>query len=206
MSLRTPQADDQKKLRDALPPPEGYCYTLDGRLVPLEDIQQDITELSAQAVFCEVLEITGSLRAACDSLGIVSMNKVKSYMMKDPDFHDAAEAAADRHRQTLYAHAVRRATVGYQVPIIGGKDKNEIVGYETRVSDSLLTLLLKRHFPEFRETKPPQDAPPERPKDLPDFTKMTREERAAMRVLLKQTPEVIDATAVDQDPPKEGDN
>lgn len=186
-----------ERIRDALPPPPGYVYTLDGRLVPLEDIRQDITDPDAQSRFCEVIELTGSFRAACDALGIVSMTRVKGYILKDPDFADAVEASAERHRQALYAHAVRRATVGYQVPIVGGKDKNEIVGYETRVSDMLLLKLLQRHFPEFRD-KTPQVSVTVADKQMPDFKSMSRDQRAAFRLLLRDAPteteEIIDVT------------
>lgn len=197
LSLASPHEPQAEQLRDALPPPPGYVYTLDGRLVPLEDIRQDITDPDAQSRFCEVIELTGSFRAACDALGIVSMTRVKGYILKDPDFADAVEASAERHRQALYAHAVRRATVGYQVPIVGGKDKNEIVGYETRVSDMLLLKLLQRHFPEFRD-KTPQVSVTVADKQMPDFKSMSRDQRAAFRLLLRDAPteteEIIDVT------------
>lgn len=191
--------------RDALPPPPGYRYTMDGRLVPLAESELPIDDPEAQAIFCEVLEVTGSLRAAADALGIRSLGKVKAYMSRDIDFQEQCEAAADRHRQSLYAHAIQRATTGYQKPIIGGKDKDQIVGYETVVSDSLLKLLLQRHFPEFRP-KPPEtnvtvNANPAH--SLPNPRQMTREQRDALRLLLGESAppepdpnaiEVIDTT------------
>lgn len=217
----TPQAVvDQLQLRDAVPPPPGYRYTMDGRLVPLEETTLRIDDPEAQAIFVELLEITGSMRAACDALGITSLTKVKSYISKHPDFSDQVEASLDRHRQALYAHAVQRATVGYQVPIVGGKDKDRIVGYETRVSDSLLTLLLKRHFVEFREAASSKTSVTVDNRSvnvtMPDPRKMTREQREAMRALLKPTPTEIDPSGPDEplptdeskiidvvDPPKE---
>lgn len=193
--------NEEMRLRDALPPPPGYCYTLDGRLVPLEEIQQRIDDPEAQALFCEVLEITGSLRAACDALGVTSMGKVKAYMTRDIQFAEAVEAAADRHRQNLYAHAVQRATVGVQEPIFGGEHGDQIVGYKNVYSDGLLKELLRRHFPEFRGgpqvvvNNPVADAIGK----LPDFSKMTAKQREAYAILLEEPPEVIDAEAIEKD-------
>lgn len=196
-SARRPRRDnlevkpitDILALRDAPPPPLGYRYTMDGRLVPAEESELSIDDPKAQELFCEIIEVTGSLRAAADALGIVSLTKVKRYIDRNPDFFESVEAAADRHRQALYAHAIQRATVGYQKPVIGGKDKNEIVAYERVVSDSLLALLLKRHFVEFRETKaPPQVTVNTTNVNLPNVKKMTREERDQMRTLLQGSP------------------
>src|SRR5690348_1350278 len=55
MALKPLDTEDILKNRDAVPPPPGYCYTLDGRLVPLEEIQQRIDDPKAQQMFCEIL-------------------------------------------------------------------------------------------------------------------------------------------------------
>lgn len=200
---------DSDKLRDAIPPPPGYCYTLDGRLVPLLECRLPIEDPIAQGIFCEVLEVTGNFRAACDCLGIKSAKSVKEYLLLDTDFHESVEAAADRHRHNLYAVAVQRATVGYQVPIVGGKNKDQVVAYETKVSDSLLTLLLKRHFVEFRDTgKPTQiniDAST-KTVTVNDMRSLTREQRNALRLLVKpvapDSPDPSGIGGVDEaDPP-----
>lgn len=197
--MSTP-AQSLMQQRDAPPPPPGYRYTLDGKLVPFLETRLPVTDRKAQAVFCEVLEASGSFRCACDALGIANKREVENAMLADLDFGDAAEAAADRHRQRMYAHAVQRATVGYQVPIIGGPDKNEIVGYETKVSDTLLALLLKRHFVEFRETKAPKTSNTTNNTlvvNMPDMSKVPRAERDQMRLLLeKNKPKIIDAQAI----------
>lgn len=188
MQLRPLPTGDQLELRDALPPPPGYRYTLDGRLVPAIESELSIDDPEAQAIFCEVVEITGSLRAACDALGIRSMTKVKRFIDRNPDFFEEVECAAERHRQSLYAHAVERATVGYMKPIIGGKDKDEVVGYERVVSDSLLTLLLKRHFAEFRDLN---KAPAVNVTNLTISNvpkRLTREQRQQLRDVIQSDP------------------
>ena len=199
VELKPHETDEILALRDAPPPPVGYRYTMDGRLVPEKETELSIADPEAQEIFCEIVEVTGSLRAACDALGIKSMAKAKRYIDRNPDFFEEVEAAADRHRQGLYAHAVQRATVGHMKPIIGGKDKDQIVGYERVVSDSLLTLLLKRHFVEFRDLNKKPDVNVT-VNNIP-AKKMTREERAKIREVLTQEPPTADPQGIiDIDP------
>ena len=192
---------DELSVRDAAAPPAGYRYTLDGRLVPFIKTSLAVTDPVAQGIFCEVLEVTGSFRTACDAIGVRNAGAVKAYLGKDIDFAESVEAAADRHRESLYAHAVKRATVGYQVPIIGGKEKDKVVAYENRFSDSLLSLLLKRHFPEFREasqkgTNVTINQPTVNMISKEDFKALTREQRDAMRTLISPPPLDVDRSGV----------
>lgn len=186
------------KLRDAVPPPDGYCYTLDGRLVPLLEVQVPIEDPQAQELFCIMLEKTGNFQAACDTLGQKKAT-VKRYIDKNPSFFEAVESAAERHRQSLYAHAVQRATVGVQNPVFN--KEGEVVGYETKHSDALLTLLLKRHFPEFREKQPTVQVTNNNLTVIPGIEKMSREDRLAMKNLILKTgqPEP-DKDAIDVEP------
>lgn len=192
-------------LRDAPPPPPGYRYTMDGRLVPAVESELSIEDPKAQELFCEIIEKTGSLRAACDALGIKSMSKVKRYIERNPDFFEDVEGSAERHRQALYAHAIQRATVGYQKPIIGGKDKDKIVGYEQVVSDGLLTLLLKRHFVEFREAAKTAPTTPININLGNNLRNVPKEKRDELRRILKDNPPTPDPSGiidVDPDPNK----
>lgn len=192
--------------RDAAPPPPGYRYTLDGRLLPLAEIYMDISKPETQKIFCEIVQKTGSWRAACDAIGVENPNEVKKYVFQDPDFAMRLENACDRHRQRLYDAAYSRATEGWEVPIVGGKNKDEIVAYERRYSDSLLLAMLKRHFPEFRESAralpPPSSTPEALNPAAPDMRSLPRAERDRIRNALKAAPTSIDPSGVidvDQD-------
>lgn len=202
---------DPLSVRDAPPPPPGYRYTLDGRLVPLLDSRADLSEPSAQAVVCEIAEATGNLRAACDALG-VTKNQLMKRIEEDPLFQEALEAACDRHRNKLYESAYRRAVHGHLVPIVGGPDKNEIVAYERRFSDSLTKEMLRRHFPEFREAAKSPNATFNKTTvnvgvgggpTLEELRKLSREERGQLRALMAKAkgesviPDDPDAQVVD---------
>jgi hypothetical protein len=204
-SLKPLPTEAVLQLRDAPPPPPGYRYTLDGRLVPTAETTLSIEDPDAQDLFCEVIELTGSLRAACDALGLVSTAKVKRYIDRNPDFAELVEASAQRHRDSLYAHGLQRATVGYLKPIIGGPDKDQIVGYERVVSDSLLALFLKRHFVEFREAgkAPAQNLTVNTgPQvNVTNVKAMSREDRDQLRELLnKNKPSGDPQGIIDVDP------
>lgn len=183
--------------RDAPPPPPGYRYTLDGRLVPLVESIADLRDPASQAVACEIVERVGSLRAAADALG-VSLPKLKSALAADPEFCEAMEAGADRHRNAIYESAYRRATEGYDVPIVGGRNKDEIVAYERRYSDSLTKTLLQRHFPEFRDQKPVSVVNvTSNTLNAFDPAKLDRTDRDHLRRILKAGPDVVDPLGVE---------
>lgn len=189
---------DQRALRalpdtydDLPPPPPGYRYTMDGRLVPFLETRLPIDTVEAQAVYCTILQITGSKRAAADAVGHASVVRIEKQLALDPIFHENTQVALDRHREAIYAAAHSRATVGYLVPVIGGKNKDEIVAYERRYSDTLLALLLKRHFPEFAAAATPKLTVNNTQNNVnlstPDLSKLSREQRDRIRAALKES-------------------
>lgn len=128
---------------------------------------------------------------------------MRGYMMRDVDFAENVSAAKQRHNDYLYAHAHQRATTGVQNPIF---DKTgALVGYETKYSDSLMALLLKRNDPTFRDANKGSSVTVNTSGptvNVIDPRKMTREQRDAMRLVLRNPadlPEVIDSV----EPPTE---
>lgn len=189
---------DSLKLRDALPPPPGYRYTMDGRLIPIEGSELSIRDPKAQELYCDVLTITGSERAACDALGIRSVARVRGYLMRDVDFAENVAAAKQRHVDFLYAHAHQRATVGIQSPVFDRS--GTLVAYETKFSDSLMALLLKRNDPTFRDSSKTPSVTVNTGDvnvGIIDPRKMTREQRDAMRKVLKDPSEFPEQPVID---------
>lgn len=137
---------------DAPPPPAGYRYSMVGKLVPLMESRVSLSTQDGQTIFLEVLEVTGNIRAAMDAIGMMSHASLNGALERMPDFNERFEAAMERHRATIYKAAHARAVHGYDVPIIGGQFKDEIVAYERKYSDSLMAMMLKRHIKEFAET------------------------------------------------------
>lgn len=195
VAVRNPAPPPEGTMMQAPHPPPGYRYDLIGKLVPVLQTRIPICEPEAQKLFLDVLEITGSVRAACDACGIMAVSTVEHHMNRDPDFEQRFEAAMQRHRDQLYAAAVQRAVHGYDVPIVGGPYKDEIVAYERKYSDSLLALLLKRHIPEFREaaasssTKVTINNQPNNVKVGVDISKLDKSQRQQLRGFLADMPE-----------------
>jgi hypothetical protein len=76
------------------------------------------------------------------------MQCLRNHLNEDEVFRDAWELAAEEWADNLEAAVYARATEGVVEPIIGGKDKDTVVGYKTTYSDRLAELLLKGRKPE----------------------------------------------------------
>lgn len=85
----------------------------------------------------------------------VSATRVLKLRKEDPDFDAAVRMAKNLFvDEVLVKAAVTRAVDGVERPIIGGKDRDQVVATEQVYSDSLLALLLKsQRGDEFREPK-----------------------------------------------------
>lgn len=102
-----------------------------------------------QPAFLEAYKETGSVRAACELVGI---NRRTHYVWMEEDetyperFKDAQRDAAER----LEEEARRRAVEGVREPV--GWHQGQPGGYVQRYSDTLLIFLMKGAMPEkYRE-------------------------------------------------------
>lgn len=94
---------------------------------------------------------TGLVFVSCKSAG-VSEETVRHYTRDNIEgFADEYAEAKGMYRDSLEAEIHRRAVLGVEEPIVGGKDRDEIVTYVTRYSDRLLEFHSKRHIAEYRE-------------------------------------------------------
>lgn len=92
----------------------------------------------------------GNFSIAADSVG-TSASKIKNRMILDTDFRNLIEDALLTFSAKIEQEALRRAVDGYDVPVFGGRFKDEIVGYERKYSDSLMSMMLKRNDPSYRD-------------------------------------------------------
>jgi len=76
---------------------------------------------------------------------------VRNWIDSDPSFAEEVEFAKARYVGVLCRAAHQRAVEGWDVPMIGGQFRDEIVAHERKYSDRLLEVMLKRHDPAFRE-------------------------------------------------------
>lgn len=99
--------------------------------------------------FIEAYRKTGLKYLAAAAAG-VSVGTIDDHYKIDPVFKELSFQAKEEHTDSLVEEALRRAVEGVQEPIIGGKDRDEIVTYVQKYSDRLLELLLKSRRGEFR--------------------------------------------------------
>lgn len=84
----------------------------------------------------------------------VSYDTLRMYVNKNMfQLADRVEEAMSDYREAIESEIHRRAIEGVAEPIIGGKDRDEIVTYVQRYSDRLLEFHAKRHIPEYRQTQ-----------------------------------------------------
>lgn len=109
----------------------------------------DFHDPAVREIYLEELASCGVMIQAADKAG-VSTQTVRDHRKLDTDFDELVDVALQRYRQMLHGEAHRRAVDGVDEPVIGGRNKDEVVCYVRRYSDRLLELMLKRHDPEFR--------------------------------------------------------
>jgi len=102
--------------------------------------------------FLEHYRENGLLCLSGEMVGVTPAT-VMNHIRKDPVLAERAEDAKQAWiDENLVAAAYERAVKGKEEPVFGGRFKDEIVGYKTKYSDGLLTLLLKSARPaEYRE-------------------------------------------------------
>lgn len=69
----------------------------------------------------------------------------------DPEFAERVALARQDYREMIEAEVHRRAVDGWDEPVFGGKNKDQIVGYVRKYSDRLLEFHAKRHIMEYRD-------------------------------------------------------
>lgn len=84
----------------------------------------------------------GTIYAGCAAVGITAQT-LTNHREKDPEFKQLEIMAREQHTDMLVAEATRRAVVGYEKPLIGGKNKDRVVAKERCFSDGLMQTLLR---------------------------------------------------------------
>lgn len=98
--------------------------------------------------FLYMLEQCGTVYKACVFAGL-STSTIKG-LKEDEQFREWCNDAMEAFKAKLHQVALEKAE-GWLVPIIGGKFRDEIVGYERKHDSRILELMLKRHDANFRE-------------------------------------------------------
>ncbi len=108
--------------------------------VGTEGADRALEALRKKRVFLHALAKTGNVATSSAAAGWTNTMTPRRYKLKDKEFSEAWEKAAEAASDVLEAEAVRRATEGVMEPVFY---QGEVVGYKLQYSDALLQFLLK---------------------------------------------------------------
>lgn len=101
--------------------------------------------------FLDIYRECGHKANAAVAAGL-SYESVRRQERVDPAFKSLVEQAHGLFvHEVLESAAIEQGVTGISEPIIGGPNRDVIVGYKRVVQPRILELLLKRHDPEYRE-------------------------------------------------------
>lgn len=99
--------------------------------------------------------IGGRVFLCAEAVG-VSTNTIYDHCKRDPEFKARFEEARNGWIEEYAMTALlKRGIEGVERPIVGGRNKDEIVAFEKVFSDSLLLAYMRAYKPEFREKPDP---------------------------------------------------
>lgn len=94
-----------------------------------------------EEAFLRILEATGLYSEAKKHLRIYGDVQ---YRQANPAFQELCDDARAAFFATIQAAALQRAVNGHLEPIVGGRNRDEIVAYKPVYSDTLMAMFLKR--------------------------------------------------------------
>lgn len=134
--------------------------------------------------YLRALEEYGAYILAADIVGCTERD-IRKVRRAEADFAVLCEDALERHRQSFVQSARKRAVDGVRRPIIGGRNRDEVVAHEVVFSDGLMSMFLKRHDPEFRDSRKIELTGQVDLHQEMDFSKMSARARSKLRELLE---------------------
>lgn len=96
------------------------------------------------------LSVFGTVTKACQAAG-VCLQTILNHRKKDKEFAQAWEEAKQIFKDQLEMKAYELAVEGIPMPIIGGKDRDEIITWVKKYEPRLIELILKRHIEDYRD-------------------------------------------------------
>lgn len=134
--------------------------------------------------YLETIEETGMYQRAADAIGCRA-SEISAIRRENPELQLLIDEAFDRYRERIIGEAHRRAVDGYEEPIIGGRNRDEVVAHKKVYSDRLLEVFLKRapsgSFTEKQEVEVTGQVTFERF----NFQTLSRRARTALRTYLE---------------------
>jgi hypothetical protein len=102
-----------------------------------------------KGIYLNVLAKTGRKQQAADAAG-VDVTTILRHRDNDPEFEAAVQRALGQYHDKVHDLAYRLMD-GIKEPIIGGKDKDEIIAHKVIHATNLLAMEMRRVNPEYKE-------------------------------------------------------
>jgi len=105
---------------------------------------------AAKDRYLTVLAQTGFKSRACMAAG-VTRQTVAQHAENDPEFAEAMEEALDKYQARFMEHWDELVYEGVEEPIIGGKDRDEVIAHKRVYPINLIAMEARRVEPGFKE-------------------------------------------------------
>jgi hypothetical protein len=156
----------------------------------------------------EAIAEMGSVEDAC-AVCSVTEEQLIDHITADPSFEDRIKIHLGRFRATVRDRIRDLAMNGYQVPIVGGKNKDKILEWQTLPDPKSIELLAKMHFSKemAQYTRSAVVTQERRPRDVGDklnTKNLTREERRTLDELLEKATRDTDIKEIEDSESKKG--
>lgn len=113
-------------------------------------LERDFMTPEAMLKYLEAMEECGTHYLSAKKAGKPA-RQFEDLKKKVPEFKLLCDEALARYRERLEHEAYRRGVQGWDEPVIGGRNKDQVVAVRTVYDSKALELLLKRHIPEYRD-------------------------------------------------------
>lgn len=150
----------------------GWRKQIQAAKLKFDDVQKGI--------YLNVLAKTGRKQQAADAAG-VCVSLVLRHRDNDPEFNNAVDAALQKYHDKVHTLAYKLMD-GVKEPIVGGKDKDQIVAHKMVHATNLLAMEMRRVNPEYKERAEVEHTGnngvlivPETAKSVEDFLKQEAE-------------------------------
>ena len=153
--------------------------------------------------FLKAFAETGRLMPSAHSVGI-ARHTIYKHRKLDPVFNLAYDEAIATFRDNLEREMYRRGVEGWDEPIIGGRNRDQVVCTVKKYSDKMLSMLAIKHIPDMSPTNKTQiDHKVSGTIGLEhtfDYSRLDEKQLEAMRFLLSSTSEMEDAIIIESEP------
>ena len=105
---------------------------------------------SRKNIFLTAIAQHGRLGHAAEAAA-VCVQTVRDHLQKDTDFADAHGEAIEQYRAKVMETAYKVGVEGVKEPIMGGRFKDQVVGYKTIYATNILAMELKRVERSYRD-------------------------------------------------------